>query len=190
MCTPDAEGRDHRHGARTFLRSRLKELLGLEDTSGVEILGAIRALTRLYECVESQRADRLDLSGARFGLLLLMAHEQRGKEQGLTPTALSHFQGVSKNTISSLLRGLEEQGYIERTLDAEDYRVFRIRLTAAGREVVQLMAPRRVAFVNQLAAGLSAEEREQLLVLLEKLRRSMVAQAGLNEARCPGREDS
>ncbi len=169
------------------MRGALKELVGLEDTSGVEILGMIRGLTRLCEYVESQRSGGPDLSGPRWGLLLvLMAHERHEKGQGVTPTALSHFQGVSKNTISSLLRGLEEQGYIERTLDADDYRLFRIHLTEAGREVVRSLAPQRMAYVNQLAGGLSAEEREQLLVLLAKLRHSIVAQAGLHGAPCPG----
>ncbi len=186
MRPEDAEGRDGRSAGRTFLRSALKELVGLEDTSGVEVLAMVRALTRLYEYVEAQTSGGLELSGPRWGLLLvLMAHERHGQREGVTPTALSHFQGVSKNTISSLLRGLEDQGYIERTLDAEDYRLFRIRLTEAGREVVRSEAPRRMAYVNQLAGGLSAEEREQLLTLLAKLRRSIVAQAGLHGAPCP-----
>lgn len=165
---------------RAFLRGQLKALLALEDTSGVEIAGLLRALTRLYELVESQRPGHPELSGPRWGLLLaLLAHERLGWPEGLTPSALSRHQGVSRNTISSLLRGLEAQGYIERRLDPEDRRVFRIRLTGAGREVVQSRAPAHIAYINRLAAGLSGEEREQLLALLEKLHRSVVANSSL-----------
>lgn len=185
MYPEDAEGSDRRRASREFWRSRLKELIGMDDTSGIEILATIRALTRLCEFVEGQRSGGLELSGPRWGLLLaLMAHEQNGRMQGLTPSALSRHQGVTRNTISSLLRGLEEQGYIERALDAEDHRVFRIRLTAAGRKVVQSLAPERVAFMNQLAAGLSSEEKEQLIELLQKLRESIVAHAGLHSGPC------
>jgi DNA-binding MarR family transcriptional regulator len=178
---------DQRRARRAFWRSRLKELAGIDDTSGVEILSMIRALTRLSEFVEGQFPAQPDLSGPRWGLLmLLLAHERKSGSQGVTPTALSHFQGVSRNTISSLLRGLEEQGYIERALDPQDHRVFRIRLTDAGREVAQCLAPERVAFMNRLAAGLSPAEREELIGLLDKLHESIVAQAGLSPRGCHG----
>lgn len=185
MCPADPQGSGPHRAAGAVWRDRLKDLVGLEDASGVELLVTIRGLTRLCELAEGQQSSGPELSGPRWGLLLLlMAHEQSGRLQGLTPSALSRFQGVSRNTISSLLRGLEGQGYIERTLDEDDRRVFRIRLTDAGRAVVQSLAPARVAFMNQLAAGLSAEERAQLLSLLAKLRRSIVAQAGLHPEAC------
>ena len=69
---------------------------------------------------------------------------------------------------------MEEQGLIERTLDPDDRRGFQIRLTDAGRQVVQASAPGHIAFLNELAAGLTAEERAQLAQLLEKLHRSLV----------------
>ncbi len=176
-------------GPRAFLRGELKAMLGLDDTSGVEIAMLLRGLTRLYELLESQKADGADLSGPRWALLLaLLAHERHGQPQGLTPSALSRHQGVTPNTISSLLRGLEEQGYIERMLDAQDRRVFRIRLTDAGRRVVQSLAPERIASIDRLAGGLSREEREQLLALLEKLRRSILANSGLTRPPCPAHE--
>lgn len=185
MCPANPRGPDHRRERRAFWRHKLKELVGAEDTTGVEILSMVRALTRLCELVESQRSRRPDLSGPRWGLLmLLLAHEQKSGPQGVTPTALSRFQGVSRNTISSLLRGLEEQGYVERTLDPHDYRVFRIRLTSAGREVVRSLAPERVAFMNQLAADLTPAEREELIRLLEKLHDSIMAHAGLGPGDC------
>jgi len=161
-------------------------LVGIEDTSGVEILSLVHALSHAYELIENQQSDSLDLSGPRWGLLLLlMAHEKLGNQKGMTPTAFSRFQGVSRNTISSLLRGLEEQGYIQRALDPEDYRVFRIELTDSGREVIQSLAPKRVAHINQLASGLSAEEREQLITLLEKLHRSILENSNPSRTPCP-----
>ncbi len=179
MCSADVQGTDHGRARRAFWRSKLKELTGADDTTGVEILSLVRVLTRLCEFVESQLSTEPELSGPRWGLLmLLLAHEHKADDQGVTPTALSHLQGVSRNTISSLLRGLEEQGYVERTLDPQDYRVFRIRLTDAGRQVARSLAPERVALMNRLVAGLSPAEREQLLLLLEKLHDSIVAHAG------------
>ncbi len=95
--------------------------------------------------------------------------EARGNCAGITPTALSRVQSVSKNTISALLRGLEEQGLVQRTLDPTDRRLFRIQLTAHGRELVRREAPGRVRHLNRLAQGLTEPERQELTDLLWKL---------------------
>jgi DNA-binding MarR family transcriptional regulator len=175
-----AEDSDHARAIKAYIRSHLKTLLGLEDTSGVELASMVHALARLYDFVETQSSCGSELSGSRWALLLhLMIQGKVGEREGLTPTSLSRFQGVSKNTTSALLRGLEEQGYIQRALDPDDYRVFRIQLTAAGQELIASVAPERFAYVNQLAAGLSCEEREQLTSLLEKLYHSIRANANV-----------
>lgn len=161
---------------REHVSENLQSLVGVEDAGGIELLGMMRGLMRVYQLAEAQASQGVELSGPRWGILLrLAAEEQRHAEGGLTPTTLSRFHGVSKNTISCLLRGLEEQGYIERALDPEDYRAFRIRLTPIGRELVKSTAPERFAHMNRLASGLSAEERERLIELMEKLYDSIVA---------------
>jgi DNA-binding MarR family transcriptional regulator len=119
--------------------------------------------------------DDKDLSGPRWRIMLhLLGQEHGGNTAGPTPTDLSNTQRVSKNTISALLRGLEEQGLIQRTLDPADYRVFRIQLTQAGREMIYATGPKRLKRLNQMASGLTREERTQLMALLEKLHRSML----------------
>ncbi len=170
---------DPEHGARrAHLRQHLQSLTGIDDPSGIELLGLIRWASNLCDALEARACDDSGLSGPRFGLLLrLLAEEKHGHPEGVTPTSLSRFQSVSKNTISALLRGLEEQGLITRALDPQDYRTFRIRLTAAGRELVLSMAPGRMRTVNELASGLTADEREQLIALLGKLLRSLQMRA-------------
>ena len=162
---------------REHIRRHLQELFGAQDTSGIELLSMIRFLAHLSETIEGDQASEGEPTGPRLRLLLrLLGDERAGNLDGLTPTALSHAQQVNKNTISSLLRGLEEQGLIQRNLDAKDYRVFRIQLTSAGRELIRSTAPQRMERLNQMAAGLSAEEREQVMALLDRLRQSMMDQ--------------
>jgi DNA-binding MarR family transcriptional regulator len=173
MCLP--EDKDHVERMRTHMRTQAKLLTGLEDTSGIEMLSMMRMVMNLYESIECERTGGGELSGPRMGLLLrLTAEEQAGNYQGITPTALSKSQQVNKNTISALLRGLEDQGLIQRTLDPEDRRLFRIQLTPAGREWVKVFFPKRMVFLNQIASGLNAEERLQLTALLAKLYRSLL----------------
>ena len=166
----------------SYFRREVKDLMGLGDTSGVEVLSLIRMLMNLFETAEGQERCNMDLSGPRWGLLMrLMAEEKLGNPAGITPTSLSHFQGVSKNAISSLLRGLEEQGFIQRALDPGDYRIFRIQLTPAGRELVKSVAPKRIEYLNRLVSGLSEEERAQLIALLVKLYHSVLLRTNLSE---------
>lgn len=77
------------------------------------------------------------ISEQRWRLLLRLLLEEQHGNPHVNPTHLANTQQVSKNTISSLLRSLEEQRLIERTLDQDDRRQFHIRLTEAGRQLVR-----------------------------------------------------
>ncbi|MCU0509862.1 MAG: MarR family transcriptional regulator [Anaerolineae bacterium] len=152
------------------VREMVQRLGGEVDPSGVEIGRLVRMICNLYETRIDDALREQGLSGPRWGLLLRMfAEEQRGHTGGMSPTHLSRCQNVSKNTISSLIGGLEEQGLVQRELDRTDKRVFRIHLTEEARHLVHSTAPEHIAFLNMLASGLTGEERDQLIALLEKL---------------------
>lgn len=161
-----------RHAAA--VREMVHELAGEIDPSGVEIVRLVRMTANLYDARVDEALRETGLSGPRWGLLLrLLAEEKRGVTDGMSPTHLSQCQNVSKNTISALIGGLEDQGLVARELNQEDKRVFRIRLTESGRQTVCETAPDHIAFLNEIAKGLTTKEREQLIGLLEKLHRSL-----------------
>jgi DNA-binding MarR family transcriptional regulator len=169
-------------GELPSLRSRLEGLAGGVDLTGLELLRRTSRVANFYDTILNQRLRPTELSGPRWHLLVrLFAEEKRHGPGGLSPTYLSKCQDVSKNTISSLLRGLEEQGLIERALDPADRRAFRIQLSETGRELVQTSAPRHFEELNELAAGLTVAERSTLIDLLDKLHRSLVIYGGLGE---------
>jgi len=152
----------------------VRSLAGDVDTTGVEFIRLVRIVANQFDAVVDEKLGEFGLSGPRWALLMrLMAEERRNGGQGASPTYLSRCQDVSKNTISALLRGLEEQGLVERALDLQDRRVFRIHLTGAGRELIQATAAENVSYFNELVSGLSAAERSQLIELLVKLHGSM-----------------
>lgn len=156
------------------VRALAQELAGNVGIQGLELAWMVRRTSHLYDVVASHSLREAEVSGARLGFLIhLYAEEKRAGGLGVSPTRLSHCRRVSKNTISSMLRGLEEQGLIERALDPEDKRVFRIRLSAAGQDLVRSISPDHFARMNELASSLSVEEREQLLALLGKLTASL-----------------
>jgi DNA-binding MarR family transcriptional regulator len=166
---------------QAHLRRQLQDLSGLDDTSGIELFRLMRMVMNLCEAIETQNLGETDLSGPRWGLLLrLFAEERHCPETAITPTCLSRYQRVSRNTISALLRGLEEQGLVQRALDPADRRCFRIQLTPAGRELVKSTAPKRIHYLNHMVSGLSGTEREQLIALLARLYRSLLAASNIS----------
>ncbi len=157
------------------IHEHLTRLFNVEDIGGIRLFGALQHVAHLSRLLDSRRGEDQELSGPRWMLLLrLLVEELLGESDGLTPTMLSQTQRVSKNTISALLRGLEGQGLIERHTDSVDLRTFRIHLTDVGRDYVRSTAPGRIAGLNALLSGLDSQEQEQLITLLEKLRRSLV----------------
>ena len=159
------------------LHHEIHVLFQMEDTSGVEVFATLRRVAHLSELLETQADEEQEVTGARWRLMMrLLVEEQHGNQAGLTPPEIARSQHVSRNTISSLLRGLEEQGMIQRSVDPEDLRGFRIHLTPSGRDYIHQSAPRRLTRLNHLVGGLSSEEREQLVDLLEKLASSLISQ--------------
>ena len=151
------------------LRSALQELAADSDLTGVELLRRVCRAANLYDTILNRRLRASDLSGPRWHLLMhLRSDEMRHGPGGVSPTYLSKCQGVRKNTISSLLRGLEEQGLIERALDPTDWRAFRIRLSSAGREwppyslgdaAISAVSPSRADRLRPLAGACGADRR-------------------------------
>lgn len=165
---------DEQEQVHIHLRDHMRALFGIADTSGIELFSLIHVLANQSEALECQQCGAEEPSGPRWRLLArLFAEEHLGNGEGLTPTSLSRFQRVSKNTISALLRGLEDQGLIQRTLDPQDYRLFRIQLTQSGRDLIRTTAPQRLENLNKMAAALDPVERQQLVDLLEKLHHSL-----------------
>jgi DNA-binding MarR family transcriptional regulator len=176
-----------------FMRSHIQEhfqsLMGAENPAGVEIASLIRMVANQYDALAEQHISHASLSGARWGIMLrILAEERLGHKEGITPTYLAQCQNVSKNTISSLLRGLEEQGMIQRALDDSDRRLFRIQLTESGRAFLRDTAPRRLEHLNHLVADLTPQDQQALIDLLTKLYHSIHGHNGLDDH--PNQPDS
>ncbi len=164
---------------RAQIRQQVRSITGQETHStGVELAALIRFLANRYEALISQPWETGELSGARLGLLVrLLAEARRGETAGVSPTYLSQCMHVSKNTVSALLRGLEMQGLIERVLDPEDKRRFRIRLTPTGQALVETTTPQYITRLNAMLDIFTPDEVEQLLSLLTRLAEAMSSAA-------------
>jgi DNA-binding MarR family transcriptional regulator len=176
---------DHNHRDPEQVKERIQQVLrdrfNIEDATGLELLTAMHRVTVMSNILDTQGdGEELELSGPRWWLMLrLFFEEEMDNDAGLTPSHLSHTQRVSRNTISSLLRGLESQELIVRVTDPSDLRIFRIRLSDTGRQLILRTVPARIQALNRLYAVLSPREKDELLRILHKLDRA------LKQATCP-----
>lgn len=104
-----------------------------------------------------------ELSPGRVGILLLL-EANPGVAQGRLAQAVS----LDRSTMVGIVDMLEQRGLIERRR-GEDRRTKGLWLTADGRATVNRLKRRIQMHERRVAARLSTQEREQLIVLLEKL---------------------
>lgn len=73
-------------------------------------------------------------------------------------------------TIKGVIDRLTKRGLTATRPDPEDGRRIQVEATAAGRELVERLAPGALAISEETLAPLSEAERETLLLLLRRLR--------------------
>lgn len=112
----------------------------------------------------AERLAPLGLTPPHAGILRIL-----GREPDMTQKALADLLGAFPSRLVLLLDELEKRGLVERHARPKDRRSHALRLTQAGRAQLEVLG--RIAREHQddLCAGLSAAERDQLRDLLLKI---------------------
>jgi DNA-binding MarR family transcriptional regulator len=172
------QGSSCKRAHRPEVEQIMADIFNTQDMSKLDLFRKLMKVSNLLSHVASEYREDVKLSHARMRLLMRLAVSDRiGDDQGLPPSELSRFLGVSRNTVSALLNGLEDQGLIERHLHPTDRRQFLIHITPGGHDLVCARAPEFGAFVASMFEVLSPEERATLLALLDKLYESLLDRA-------------
>lgn len=114
------------------------------------------------------RAARRDLAlplGASSMAALVTVAEQGPLRLG----DLARHEGVTPATLSRIVAALEEEGYAERTVDAEDRRSSWLAVTPAGRRLLEGVRHDRAELIAGRVDRLTDEQRESLAAALEAL---------------------
>lgn len=88
----------------------------------------------------------------------------------LTARDLARHTQISRQTVSNTTRGLEQQGFVERSRDEGDQRLMTVRLTPAGRAVIEEALHDQFRLDAEWFEVLSHTERQELVRLLEQVR--------------------
>lgn len=111
---------------------------------------------------ETGRAG-FDLTPVQFAALsMLEAHP------GVDQATLAGLIAYDRSTIGGVVDRLVQKGYVVREVSGRDRRARELRLTAAGRRIIEDVLPAVRQAQEHILSGLSPEERAVFLSLLTK----------------------
>ncbi len=93
---------------------------------------------------------------------------------GRTQTELAAQLHVTPATVTKMVQRMESAGFVQRQPDADDQRISRVYLTAAGRAVSADLERIFATFDAETFAGLDAAERKTLHCLLARIRANLL----------------
>ena len=135
------------------------------DTGPMEIIGRINRCAALLQQAEDAPLRRVGLTRPEFDLL--GALRRTGHE--LTPSEVARETFSSGAAVTKRLKQLTERGLVERRGDTRDRRVAHVRLTDAGRDLVDGVLPEQLAYETAVLSGLDSTGQQELAGLLGEL---------------------
>jgi DNA-binding MarR family transcriptional regulator len=151
-----------------------------DDMSDDDGRDAVRTWLRLLACttlvereVRGRLRERFETTLPRFDVLAQLDAAERQSERGLTMSELSQRLMVTNGNLTGLVERLVQERLVNRSVSPSDGRVQIVRLTPAGKRALDAMTPEHHAWIDEMFAGLTADERAQLYSLLGRLRTSV-----------------
>ncbi len=145
------------------MRSPRTARLGI-DTEAARLFMTLNRSTKLvfYDLQASVRGT--EVSEAGFSLLFVLY--QTGE---ITMKKLVELSGMSKASVSAIVRTLAADGLVDRTRSDTDARSLTVTLTDAGTRTVERIYPEYNAREQGWASLISEEDRAELLRILTAL---------------------
>jgi len=130
-------------------------------------------LARAWDAVAMRTSVPVEDAGltpTQFGVLETLFHLGR-----LQPSQLAQKHLKSRNNLTVVIDKLEAEGLVVRERCPSDRRAQWVKLTDAGRTLIENVLPKHVAAVEKDVSVLSCEEQKLLNDLLRKLGRGSTA---------------
>ena len=150
----------------TFMAQWRAEKPGL-DVSPLGVLGRIQRLSIYLRDRAEEWLKPMDLTWESFSILAAL--RRSGKPYELRPTDMYREALLSSGAITNRIDGVERKGWVERRPDTVDRRVTIVRLTPAGKVVIDKALDMHFRELSKLLGGMTRADRDELGTLLGKL---------------------
>ena len=115
--------------------------------------------------------SKYDISEGKFTILMLL---YRQSDYQLSPISLSKKAEVTKGTMTGLIAGLENQGFIEKIPNPCDQRGYLVRLSSKGLCILEEILPIHYTLIAKLMSGLEDGQLKELTSLLNLLSKNLL----------------
>ena len=136
----------------------------------VSPLGSLSRISRLARHLDRARSAAFTAHGLEvWEFDVLAALRRAGRPYELSPGELIRQTLSTSGTMTNRVNRLEARGLVERLPNAEDRRGVRVRLTGAGRGLVQDALADLLEYERDVLSSIEPAERDQLAELLRRL---------------------
>ena len=137
---------------------------------GFELKAANNMIRRKIDAIFAQQEGN-ELNGMQGPLLRYLYHKSRHGD--VYQKDVEREFRIRRSTATVMLQSMEQKGYIVRVASTEDARLKRILLTEKAIEHHNLIEEQIRNFNRELEAGLTEEEKETFLCILDKMMQNL-----------------
>ncbi|MGW5241963.1 MarR family winged helix-turn-helix transcriptional regulator [Monashia sp. NPDC004114] len=137
------------------------------DVSPLEVLSRVSRLARRLDLARGSAFSEHLLEGWAFDVL--SALRRAGEPYELSPGQLVQQTLVTSGTMTNRVDRLARNGFVERRPDPGDRRGVLVRLSPAGRDIVDAAMADLIEQEKSLLSELSTAEQTQLATLLRRM---------------------
>lgn len=124
----------------------------------------IRRCHQIAAAIFADECREFDLTTTQYGILYVLS-----RHSGIDQISLARLLGLDRSTTGMVVGRLEERQLLRRAVDTADKRKRLLELTPAGEKLLTRAQPVVRRAQDRLFAPFSAEERELLVRLLDRL---------------------
>ncbi len=108
----------------------------------------------------------------------IIMHTLMATGEAMSPSELNRYLTIEGTSISVVIDGIERRGIIQRRRSRADRRVVKVRLTAEGRKLLNIIDVKIDKLIKEIFGTLTASERRQLIALCRKVRDASITHNG------------
>jgi len=107
-----------------------------------------------------------------FTLRQLYYIELINKHENIRISEIAKMLNVKKSTVSIAINQLIEQGFVSKVQSDTDKRVYFLKLTSKGKNIIKIHIKVHKNMINQISEVLSHEEVESFIKTIDKITKS------------------
>ena len=132
-------------------------------TTNVKLMVVLNKLNYAFMNGLSKNLEQLGMTASEYPMLAHLNEAGRAKTQKLGEVAV-----ITSGTITHIVNKLINKGYVVKTQDKKDKRIFWIEITDAGRKEFLCVHSEHMKYLDSLLSGFSEQDKLNFIEEIKK----------------------